>query len=219
MWPKMLRYFLIASFIYVFVSASDSSEEQEECKDFVHNLVVAESPKKNYPARITNLTGVLYTADVKPSCYNKRPNVYMPGYAKMIDGELHVERDFDLVKDGYLRMTVRGLDFDDPICLNGTSQFIALPDYFCRIELCNFIGIEMCHILQRKGIHTFEELEEKLHFNRTLVLPEPPSLLGISLLDLFSGEFNFVFALETEGQTILEVEVPTNDKYLQIGVA
>ena len=55
-----------------------------------------------------------------------------------------------------------------------------------RVNLCEFIGVEMCHVLQRKGIHTFEELEERLGFNRTLELPEPPSLLGISLLDLFS---------------------------------
>lgn len=43
-------------------------------------------------------------------------------------GQLHVERDFDLVKDGYMRLTVQGLDFDDPPCNNGTSTLFALPD-------------------------------------------------------------------------------------------
>lgn len=109
--------------------------------------------------------------------------------------------------------------------------------FFSRLNLCNFIGVEMCKILEKKGVHTLDELEQKMGFNRTLKLPEPPAILGISLLDFFSvnfffwlldiillkfikfqGEFKFGFAIETEGQTILEVIVPTNDKYLQIGV-
>uniref|UniRef100_A0A914R1K7 Uncharacterized protein n=1 Tax=Panagrolaimus davidi TaxID=227884 RepID=A0A914R1K7_9BILA len=115
-------------------------------------------------------------------------------------------------------MTVYGSNFDDALCLNGTSQYLALPNSFCNLKVCDFIGVDKCKILQQKGVHTFDELKEKLGFNTTLSIPEPPSLLGISLLDLFSGDFKFIFALETEGQTILELTIPTNHEFLQIGV-
>uniref|UniRef100_A0AC34RT67 Uncharacterized protein n=1 Tax=Panagrolaimus sp. JU765 TaxID=591449 RepID=A0AC34RT67_9BILA len=222
----MSRFILWSSLLIIAFSgvfSSNSEEENEKCEDRVHNFITAQSPRDkreiaDYPAKITKLTGSVYDADAKPACHQKRPSVFLPGYLKLIDGQLHVNQDFDLVKDGYMRLTVSGADFDDPPCKNGTSTLFALPDDYCRLNLCNFIGVEMCKILQTKGVHTLDELETKLGFNRTLKLPEPPSILGISLLDFFSGEFKFGFAIETEGRTILEVIVPTNDKYLQIGV-
>uniref|UniRef100_A0A7E4VFA2 Uncharacterized protein n=1 Tax=Panagrellus redivivus TaxID=6233 RepID=A0A7E4VFA2_PANRE len=188
------------------------------CDDNVHNVVQAHSNKKLYPARISGFAGAVYDADFKPSCHDQRPNVLLPGFVTLTDGKLIVDRDFDLEKDSFLRLTIHGVDFDDPICLNGTSQYVVLPDNMCRINLCEFIGVPMCKILQKKGTHTLKELQKKLNFNTTLELPEPPSLLGLSLLDLFSGEFSFTFAVETAGETILELDIPTNHKNLQIGL-
>lgn len=112
-------------------------------------------------------------------------------------GELHTPRKYDLVKHGLMKLTVRGLGFDDALCLNGESKYIAIPSKFCRVNLCEFIGEDICRILEQPGIHTIKELEEKLGFNSTLELPEPPSLLGISMLDLFS-----VSSREKESHTI-----------------
>uniref|UniRef100_A0AC34Q8E6 Uncharacterized protein n=1 Tax=Panagrolaimus sp. JU765 TaxID=591449 RepID=A0AC34Q8E6_9BILA len=219
---RILFQFLIFLVISIVLLKCSESEEGEKCVDFVHNYVMSKTPIKdenaNYPAKVTKFSSTLYNSEGKPACHQKRPTVLMPGWTKLIDGELHVKQDVNLTKDGVVRMTVYGADFDDPLCLNGTSQYLAIPNRFCRFNLCEFIGNDLCEILQKKGVHTIREVEEKLNFNRTLFLPEPPSLLGISLLDLFSGDFNFGFAIESEGRTILELLIPFNHKYLQIGV-
>lgn len=117
-----------------------------------------------------------------------------------------------------MKLTIKSSSLDEPLCLNGKSQYLAMPDKFCKTDLCKFIGKEICEILQEPGVHSIKELEEKLNFNSTLELPEPPSLLGISILDLFSGEFSFGFIIELEGKDILDMQVPINEKFLQIGV-
>ncbi|KAI1728629.1 hypothetical protein DdX_00825 [Ditylenchus destructor] len=190
-----------------------------ECEDYKNNLVVAASDSKHHTeATIKNLSGVLYTESMRPSCSNGRPSVMLPGVTVLLGGELKVPKKYDLVKSGIIRMTVKSPHFKDPLCLKGVSQYVAMPDKFCSWNLCEFIGNDICEFLQTPGTHTIKEMEEKINFNTTLILPEPPSLLGVSLLDLFSGEFWFQFSLETEGKVILELDIPTNDKYLQIGI-
>lgn len=142
----------------------------------------------------------------------------LPGYVKLLEGEVHVPQKYNLVKSGILKLTIKGSSFSDHLCLNGESQYLALPSKFCKTNLCDFIGNDICEILQEPGVHSIKELEEKLKFNSTLELPEPPSLLGISLLDLFSGEFSFGFTIESDGKSILDMKVPVNEEYLQIGV-
>ncbi|KAI6196541.1 hypothetical protein M3Y94_01121700 [Aphelenchoides besseyi] len=207
-----------------------TEDDNSQCTDGVHNLIKAQSDLiKPKPALIKNFSGTVYTHDsLEASCHQKRPTVLLPGYVKLIGGELHVPKKFDLLKSSVLKLDVKSASFDD-LCINGESQYIALPNSFCTVDLCKFIGNEKCEILQEPGVHTIAELEvtaqiapnlqpEKLGFNSTLELPEPPSLLGISLLDLFSGEFSFGFTVESEGVPILDVQIPVNDKYLQIGV-
>uniref|UniRef100_A0A914D8N5 Uncharacterized protein n=2 Tax=Acrobeloides nanus TaxID=290746 RepID=A0A914D8N5_9BILA len=191
----------------------------DKCVDKVHNLVRAESNTASpRPAMISDVSGTVYNKKNQPSCYNERPTVVLPGVVKFLSGQVTVPKKYDLIKSGYLLLTVRGMDYDDPLCLNGVSQYFAIPDDFCRLKLCDFIGEDVCRVVQEPGTHTFKELEKKINFNTTQLLPEPPSLLGISLLDLFAGEFGFHFQVETEGEIVLEVTVPTNDKFLQIGV-
>uniref|UniRef100_A0AC35FL25 Uncharacterized protein n=1 Tax=Panagrolaimus sp. PS1159 TaxID=55785 RepID=A0AC35FL25_9BILA len=111
--------------------AIGNAEINDSCKDKVHNLVESHSPKDiPYPAKIYNFTGTVYDTELNPTCSNKQPTILMPGWVKLLGGELHVERDFDIVKDGMLRMTVYGSNFDDALCLNGTSQYLALPNSF-----------------------------------------------------------------------------------------
>lgn len=193
--------------------------EEDHCRDGVDNLVRAKSDlSEKKPAVIKSFSGALYRLDGSPACNSKRPTVLLPGYVKLIAGELHVPKKYDLVKSGVMKLTIKGNSFDDPLCLNGESQYLALPNSFCRVNLCKFIGNDICEILQEPGVHSIKELEEKLNFNSTLELPEPPSLLGISLLDLFSGDFSFDFTIESEGNNVLDMRVPVNEKFLQIGV-
>jgi hypothetical protein len=82
------------------------------------------------PAVIKKFSGTVYTIDGEPACNAQRPTVLLPGYVKLIDGELHVPKKYDLIKSGYIKMTIRGNSFDDPLCLNGESQYLALPNSF-----------------------------------------------------------------------------------------
>ncbi|KAI6234120.1 hypothetical protein M3Y99_00846300 [Aphelenchoides fujianensis] len=216
---SLLLVLLVQLAAHPIASSTEKEEDEGTCKDGVHNVVVARSDLSNpKPAIIKHFSGTVYTTDFEPSCHQKRATVLLPGWVVLKEGELHVPKKYDLIKDGVLKLTVKGSNFDDPLCIDGISQYIALPHSFCTVNLCKFIGYEKCELLQEPGVHTIKELEEKLGFNSTLALPEPPSLLGISLLDLFSGEFSFGFTLESEGEAILDVKIPVNDKFLQIGV-
>jgi len=53
------------------------------------------------------------------------------------------KNNFDLIKSGTVRMTVNSPNFDKPICLNGTSQYLAMPNSWWFV--LNFI-------LQEKNI-------------------------------------------------------------------
>jgi hypothetical protein len=210
----VIRYFSLLLALFHFSHGSNGV-----CEDMKNNLVLAESPKHpSLPVQITDFRGTVYKPDFSPSCNDGRPTVVLPGWVKLFQGKIKVPKKYDLMKSGTLKLTVRGLNYDDPLCKNGQSQYIALPHSFCSLNLCTFIGEPLCHLLETPGVHTIKELEEKLDFNSTLPLPEPPSLLGISLLDLFSGEFSFSFELEVEGEIILQMDVPTNEKFLQIGI-
>uniref|UniRef100_A0A915NQ03 DNA-directed RNA polymerase n=1 Tax=Meloidogyne floridensis TaxID=298350 RepID=A0A915NQ03_9BILA len=174
--------------------------------------------KSKYPVKIKRLRGTLYRPNKEPACNENRATVLMPGIVKLLDGEMFVPKNnFDLIKSGTVRMTVNSPNFDKPICLNGTSQYLAMPNS-CSFNLCEFIGNDLCKLLQTPGIHTIRELEKVLNFNSTQLLPDPPGIFGITLLDILSGEFSFSMFLETEGKTILELQIPTNQKYLQIGL-
>uniref|UniRef100_A0A915DII1 Uncharacterized protein n=1 Tax=Ditylenchus dipsaci TaxID=166011 RepID=A0A915DII1_9BILA len=192
----------------------------KQCIDMKNNLIIGSSPTEHpKEVMIKDLSGVVYTSTKKPSCYDGRPSVVMPGLTKLLSGKLTVPRQYDLLSSGTIRMTVHNPNYQDPLCLVGVSQYAVMPTKFCSFNLCEFIGKDICEFLQTPGTHTIQEMEDKISFNSTQTLPEPPSLLGISLLDLFSGEFRFRFSLEVEGKIILELDIPTNEKYLQIGVS
>ena len=107
----------------------------------------------HYPVVIKHLRGTLYRPNNRPACYNGRATVLMPGVAKLFEGKQSIQkcfqehqlatvklktffsgemavpqRHFDLVKSGTIRMTIKSPSFDDPICLNGSSQYKFLPD-------------------------------------------------------------------------------------------
>ncbi|CAD5215325.1 unnamed protein product [Bursaphelenchus xylophilus] len=213
--------FLLVSLGFLLIESTQSAKEGEhKCEDKVHNLIKARSDfKKPKPAFIKSFSGTIYNHDLTPSCAYGKPTVPMPGWVTLLEGEMHLPRKYELLKTGIMRITVRGNGFDDALCLNGESQYLALPSNFCKLKLCDFIGEDICKVFEEPGVHTIKELEEKIGFNSTLELPEPPSLLGISLLDVFSGEFSFGFQIESEGEVVLDVSIPTNNKWLQVGVS
>lgn len=202
-----------------FVNAAAANNK---CEDGMQNLAEASSNPSTiseYPVVMKILRGKVYHPSSRPACHNGRATVLMPGIVKLFDGEMYVpQNNYDLIQSGTIRMTIESPSFDKPICINGTSKYAFFPNSLCSFNLCEFIGHELCTHLQTPGRHTIRSLEEKINFNSTLLLPEPPSILGISILDILSGEFSFVMTLETGGKDIVEVRIPTNQQFLQIGL-
>lgn len=113
-------------------------------------------------------------------------------------GQVEVPKDYDLFKGSQARASVSLNERE--ICLNGHSAMFIVPNRlwwehsnfqnkwssWSHFEVTSFIPHDICRLLQQKGVHTLEELEDKLKFNRTLELPPSPSFLGIKLLDLLN---------------------------------
>uniref|UniRef100_A0A914Y3J6 Uncharacterized protein n=1 Tax=Panagrolaimus superbus TaxID=310955 RepID=A0A914Y3J6_9BILA len=86
---KFIFYFaIIIGCFWVFGNAVI---DDEKCKDKVNNLVESHSPKDiPYPAKILNFTGTVYDSEQNPTCSNKQPTVLMPGWVRLLGGELNI---------------------------------------------------------------------------------------------------------------------------------
>ncbi|KHJ91892.1 hypothetical protein OESDEN_08228 [Oesophagostomum dentatum] len=87
-----------------------------------------------------------------------------------------------------------------------------------HFDIHTVIPEEICKILQKKGLHTLTELQEKLNFNSTLELPPSPSFLGITLLDFLKGEYRMKIELDVEKEKIMEFAFPSGFKPLNMGL-
>ncbi|CAB3404543.1 unnamed protein product [Caenorhabditis bovis] len=187
------------------------------CRDGVHNVFTIDSiGNDSLPVIVRNITIFVYDVDMKPSCYNKKVNVVLPGYFVIKSGEVETSRDFDVVKSGDVAVSI-ALDGDN-ICLNGHSDMVIVPDSLCNFEMCSFVPVDICELLETKGLHTLEELEEKKAFNATLELPPSPNFLGISLLDILKGNYRIKIAIKSNGEKIAEFAIPTGYIDLKMGM-
>lgn len=84
------------------------------------------------PVEVRNITIFVYDHQMKPSCYKKKVNVVMPGFFVIKGGEVDTSRDFDVVKDGAVSVSV-SLD-GDHICLNGHSDMFIVPDSLWSVQ-------------------------------------------------------------------------------------
>ncbi|VDM49766.1 unnamed protein product [Toxocara canis] len=82
--------------------------------------------------------------------------------------------------------------------------------------MCNFIGDELCEVIEKVGNHTVNEIVDKTNFNPKLKLPDPPCLVIFCLTDLFGGEWEFDVFVEYKGNTVLRFRLPAREKYLQV---
>ncbi|KAL3101026.1 hypothetical protein niasHS_001486 [Heterodera schachtii] len=191
-----------------------------KCEDGKQNIVEGQSDiSKGFPVTVKYLRTTVYNNKLVPTCYDSRPTVLLPGFTHFWEVHLIVPpNNYNVIKSGNVKMTITNPNYEKPLCLNGLSQYEALPSSLCNFDLCNFIGRNLCELLQRPGNHTVREMEQKAGWNATVVIPESPRIFGIPFVDLFAGEFNFEFLLETEGKEIAHLEVPTNLAFVPIGM-
>uniref|UniRef100_A0A8R1HQ09 Uncharacterized protein n=2 Tax=Caenorhabditis japonica TaxID=281687 RepID=A0A8R1HQ09_CAEJA len=188
-----------------------------KCRDGVHNVITIDSyGNETLPIEIRNITIHVYDHQMKPSCYKKHVNVVMPGYFVIKGGEVDTSRDFDVVKDGAVSVSV-SLD-GDHICLNGRSDMFIVPDSLCSFQMSTFVPVDICRTLEKKGLHTLQELQEKNGFNATLEIPPSPSFLGISLLDVLQGDYHIKISISSEKKKIVEFAIPTGYTALKMGL-
>ncbi|CAI2334596.1 unnamed protein product [Caenorhabditis sp. 36 PRJEB53466] len=204
--------------VVVLFSVLFSTSSTSKCRDGVHNVITIDSyGNETLPIEVRNITIHVYDHKMKPSCHKKKVNVVMPGFFVIKGGEVDTSRNFNVVKDGAVSVSV-SLD-GDHICLNGHSDMFIVPDSICSFEMCTFVPVDICKTLQTKGLHTLKELEEKNSFNSTLELPPSPSFLGISLLDVLNGNYRIKISIASEGKKIVEFALPTGYVDLKMGLS
>ncbi|CAP32200.2 Protein CBG13418 [Caenorhabditis briggsae] len=114
----------------------------------------------------------------------------MPGWFVIKHGEVDTSKDFDIVKDGAVSVSV-SLD-GDHICLNGHSDMFIVPESLCNFEVSSFVPKDICETLQTKGLHTLQELE---------------------------GNYRIKISIASEGKKIVEFALPTGYKDLKMGMS
>ncbi|CCD69219.2 uncharacterized protein CELE_T05A7.1 [Caenorhabditis elegans] len=207
----------IQTILSIIIVTLSSGINSSKCRDGVHNVITVDSyGNETLPVEIRNIRIHVYDHDMKPSCYKRKVNVVMPGWFVIKSGEVDTSRDFDVVKDGAVSVSV-ALD-GDHICLNGHSDMFIVPESLCNFEMSSFFPVDICKTLQQKGLHTLKELETKNAFNATLELPASPSFLGISLLDVMKGNYRIKISIASEGKKIVEFALPTGYTDLKMGL-
>ncbi|KAF1764469.1 hypothetical protein GCK72_004417 [Caenorhabditis remanei] len=201
----------------VIITYFTTGVESKKCRDGVHNVITIDSyGNETLPVEVRKIRIHVYDHDMKPSCYKRKVNVVMPGWFKIKSGEVDTSRDYDIVKDGAVSVSV-SLD-GDHICLNGHSDMFIVPESLCSFEMSTFVPKDICETLQQKGLHTLEEIEKKTGFNSTLEIPASPSFLGISLLDVLKGNYRIKISIASEGKKIVEFALPTGYTDLKMGL-
>ncbi|EGT54549.1 hypothetical protein CAEBREN_11248 [Caenorhabditis brenneri] len=201
----------------ILLLTSVTSKTVSKCRDGVHNVITIDSyGNETLPVEVRKIRIHVYDHDMKPSCYKKKVNVVMPGWMVIKGGEVDTSREFNVVKDGAVSVSV-SLD-GDHICLNGHSDMFIVPESLCNFEMSTFVPEDICQTLQQKGLHTLKELEKKNNFNATLEVPASPSFLGISLLDVLKGNYRIKISIASEGKKIVEFALPTGYTDLKMGM-
>ncbi|CAD6198991.1 unnamed protein product [Caenorhabditis auriculariae] len=210
----MFRLFFVFVFLFLAIPLVLCSTV---CRDGIDNVIKIGSIANDLPVIAKNITLLAYDYNMKPSCFEKRANVVLPGYFKIIGGEVLTKKDIDVIKSGDVRLTV--IKEDEYACKDGESVMFPIPNSLCHFEATTIVPIDICEVLQKSGLHTVRELEIKKGFNSTLELPPSPSVLGISLLSLLSGNYQFVISLHSQGEKMVEVAFPAGNTKLQLGVS
>ncbi|EFO83323.1 hypothetical protein CRE_13618 [Caenorhabditis remanei] len=121
---------LVVTSVYllsVIITYFTTGVESKKCRDGVHNVITIDSyGNETLPVEVRKIRIHVYDHDMKPSCYKRKVNVVMPGWFKIKSGEVDTSRDYDIVKDGAVSVSV-SLD-GDHICLNGHSDMFIVPE-------------------------------------------------------------------------------------------
>ncbi|KAE9417673.1 hypothetical protein Angca_000492, partial [Angiostrongylus cantonensis] len=191
------------------------------CLDGINNVFTVDSyGSEHFPVRVRNVTILVYDIHYRPSCHHGKVNVVMPGYFHIISGEVVTPRDFDLFSSNLVRATVRYGNMK--ICENGESHMIIVPTRLWRVHGFYFketmIPDDILHLLQKTGIHTLAELQQKVNFNSTLELPPSPSFLGVTLLDILKGDYYIKIAVDSNHERIVQFAIPSGFTALMMGL-
>uniref|UniRef100_A0A0K0CUW0 CUB domain-containing protein n=1 Tax=Angiostrongylus cantonensis TaxID=6313 RepID=A0A0K0CUW0_ANGCA len=153
----------------------------------------------SYTSLFCNFTGALYiraknviaqTYDVneKPSCYNGRASVQLPGMIKLVSGTLIVTKKFDLEKSGDLRLTVtKDSFFIGTVCKDGVSQTSLVPSSDCHRKI--FPGLDKGFVDMISNPGTY---------------------------DLQEGDWEAQLTLISDGETVADIKAPSNTHWLYV---
>uniref|UniRef100_A0AC34QJE4 Uncharacterized protein n=1 Tax=Panagrolaimus sp. JU765 TaxID=591449 RepID=A0AC34QJE4_9BILA len=97
------------------------------------------------------------------------------------------------------------------VCENGKSKNPLIPDSDCKFALCAN-ATTLCTALGTPGTHSLGEIEGDLGINGTIALPA----LSSAINGILAGKWKATLNIQSSGQTIASIKVPSNEKWIDI---
>ena len=184
------------------------------CTDRKDNLVdIADTSDGAYNAHFQNAVGATYDDKNTPSCYESRPNLKLPGVLQLVSGQLVVKQAMDLVGNTEIYLTLKKDSWlIGTVCDHGKSKNPLIPDSDCKFAFCQN-ATNLCTALGTPGTHSLGEIEGDLGINGTIELPT----LSDAINGILKGKWQATLDIQTKGQTVASIKVPSNEKYIDVG--
>uniref|UniRef100_A0AC34FTE9 Uncharacterized protein n=1 Tax=Panagrolaimus sp. ES5 TaxID=591445 RepID=A0AC34FTE9_9BILA len=131
------------------------------CEDGVDNVIEIHDilPESQSSVRFKGVKIHTFGADAKPLC---KPEIHLPGFIKIAEGEIEVINALENGHDDDLMIdfTVEQNSFMvGKVCEKGKSKNSFVPDEVCSISLCR-LAPQICQLLEKEHTLTTDDLPE-----------------------------------------------------------
>nr|CAR63559.1 hypothetical protein [Angiostrongylus cantonensis] len=163
--------------------------------------------------RAKNVIAQTYDVNEKPSCYNGRASVQLPGMIKLVSGTLIVTKKFDLEKSGDLRLTVtKDSFFIGTVCMDGVSQTSLVPSSDCHRKIFPGLDKGFVDMISNPGTYDLQEIEKGAGRSNVVSLPAIPSTEAF----IVTGDWEAQLTLISDGETVADIKAPSNTHWLYV---
>ncbi|WKX93153.1 hypothetical protein Q1695_010860 [Nippostrongylus brasiliensis] len=188
--------------------------EMAACVDGVNNVVqVADISDGQYSIHAQNMVAQTYDAQGRPSCYNGRAHVALPGQLRLVKGQVVVSAANADIKNAEVKMTVKKNSiFIGKVCVDGKPMKSQVPEDVCHHKIYPEIGDEFLRMLSTPGTYDLEEIEKKAHQTNVINLPAVPGALNF----IVKGDWQAEIALYVGGTRIAHIKAPSNTPWVNV---
>ncbi|KAJ1359932.1 hypothetical protein KIN20_018761 [Parelaphostrongylus tenuis] len=187
----------------------------DPCVDGVNNVFDLDNVgnENTLYIRVKDVIAQTYDANGKPSCYNGRASIQLPGMIKLVNGTLIVTKAFDLEKSGDLRLTVtKDSIFVGTVCKDGVSESGMIPSSKCHHKILTKQDKSFVDMISNPGTYDLQAIEKASGRSNIVRLPPIPSAEAFFV----TGDWEAQLTLVSESQTIADIKMPSNTHWIYI---